>query len=111
MGQSLDRPTQNSVRVRGFTLVEIMAVVLIIALLGTLVGTAVVSQIDKARVTTAKTQIKQLEAFWIHGKNESANDANTAAKTTSSLNIAAAVLLILCLCDDRDFRGDESLDW
>ncbi len=62
MGQSLDRPTQNSVRARGFTLVEIMAVVLIIALLGTLVGTAVVSQIDKARVTTAKTQIKQLEA-------------------------------------------------
>lgn len=46
----------------GFTLVEIMAVVLIIALLGTLVGTAVVGQIDKARVTTAKTQIKQLEA-------------------------------------------------
>ncbi len=45
-----------------FTLVEIMAVVLIIALLGTLVGTAVVGQIDKARVTTAKTQIKQLEA-------------------------------------------------
>ncbi len=49
-------------RVSAFTLVEIMAVVLIIALLGTLVGTAVVGQIDKARITTAKTQIKQLEA-------------------------------------------------
>ena len=49
-------------RQAGFTLVEIMAVVLIIALLGTLVGAAVVGQIDKARTTTAKTQIKQLEA-------------------------------------------------
>ena len=49
-------------RAAAFTLVEIMAVVLIIALLGTLVGTAVVGQIDKARITTAKTQIKQLEA-------------------------------------------------
>ena len=49
-------------RRRAFTLVEIMAVVLIIALLGTLVGVQVVGQIDKARVTTAKTQIKQLEA-------------------------------------------------
>ena len=47
---------------RGFTLVEIMAVVLIIALLGTLVGAAVVGQIDKARITTASTQIRQLEA-------------------------------------------------
>ena len=49
-------------RRRGFTLVEIMAVVLIIALLGTLVGAAVVGQIDKARVTTAQTQIRNIEA-------------------------------------------------
>lgn len=47
---------------RGFTLVEIMAVVVIIGLLGTLVATAVFGQIEKARVTTARTQIKQIEA-------------------------------------------------
>jgi general secretion pathway protein G len=46
----------------GFTLIEIMAVVLIMGFLAGIVGVAVVAQIDKARVTTTKTQIKQLEA-------------------------------------------------
>jgi general secretion pathway protein G len=46
----------------GFTLIEIMAVVLIIGLLTAIVGTAIFGQIDRARATTAKTQIKQLEA-------------------------------------------------
>lgn len=45
-----------------FTLIEIMAVVLIMGFLAGIVGVAVVGQIDKARVTTTKTQIKQLEA-------------------------------------------------
>ncbi len=45
-----------------FTLIEIMAVVLIIGLLGGIVGAAIFGQIDSARVTTAKTQIKQIEA-------------------------------------------------
>jgi general secretion pathway protein G len=39
-----------------------MAVVLIIGLLTAVVGTAIFSQIDRARVTTAKTQMKQIEA-------------------------------------------------
>ena len=46
----------------GFTLIEIMAVVLIIGLLTAVVGTAIFGQIDRARVTTAKTQMKQIEA-------------------------------------------------
>jgi general secretion pathway protein G len=45
-----------------FTLIEIMAVVLIMGFLAGIVGVAVVGQIERARVTTAKTQIKQLEA-------------------------------------------------
>jgi general secretion pathway protein G len=46
----------------GFTLIEIMAVVLIIGLLSTLVGVVVFSQVDRARVATARAQIKQLES-------------------------------------------------
>jgi len=45
----------------GFTLIEIMAVVLIIGLLGGIVGTVVFAQIDKARVTTCKIQLKSFE--------------------------------------------------
>ena len=46
-----DGPTR---RTRGFTLIEIMAVVLIIGLLTTIVGTAVFQQIDKGRVTATQ---------------------------------------------------------
>lgn len=52
---------RGTARVAGFTLIEIMAVVLIIGLLVTIVGVNIFSQVDKARVGTAKTQIKQLE--------------------------------------------------
>jgi len=44
----------------GFTLIEIMAVVLIMGLLMSLVGVAVFNQVDKARVTTTKMKIKQV---------------------------------------------------
>jgi general secretion pathway protein G len=46
---------------RGFTLIEIMAVVLIIGLLTTLVGLAIFPRIDQAKVTTTKTQINMLD--------------------------------------------------
>ena len=46
----------------GFTLIEIMAVVVIMGLLMTLVGVAVFQQVDKARVTTAKAKIAQIES-------------------------------------------------
>ena len=52
----------NERRRRGFTLIEIMAVVLIIGLLSALVGTAIVGNIAKARQQTTFTQIKQLES-------------------------------------------------
>lgn len=47
---------------RGFTLIEIMAVVLIMGMLMALVGVNIAGQIDKARVATAKAQITQLES-------------------------------------------------
>lgn len=49
-------------RTAGFTLIEIMAVVLIIGLLSTIVGTVVFSQVDKARVTSAAAQMKSIES-------------------------------------------------
>jgi general secretion pathway protein G len=49
-------------RREGFTLIEIMAVVLIMGLLAGIVGTVVVAQIDQARTQTARAQIKQLES-------------------------------------------------
>ena len=48
-------------RERGFTLIEIMAVVLIMGLLMGLVGISVFTQVDKARVVTTKAKISQLE--------------------------------------------------
>jgi general secretion pathway protein G len=49
-------------RERGFTLIEIMAVVVIIGLLMAIVGNAIVGNLAKARVTTTKAQIQSLEA-------------------------------------------------
>ena len=49
-------------RLRGFTLIEIMAVVLIMGMLMGLVGVAVFNQVDKARVQTTKAKIKNLES-------------------------------------------------
>ena len=55
-----DRRGDGSLRL-GFTLIEIMAVVLIIGLLSTIVGAAIFRQVDRARVTAAKAQLSSLE--------------------------------------------------
>jgi len=47
---------------KGFTMVELMAMLIIIGLLATLVVTKVATQIDKARVTTTKANLKLLHA-------------------------------------------------
>ncbi|MEA3227324.1 MAG: type II secretion system major pseudopilin GspG [Planctomycetota bacterium] len=44
----------------GFTMVELMAMLIIIGLLATLVVTKVSSQVDKARITTTKANVKML---------------------------------------------------
>jgi general secretion pathway protein G len=45
---------------KGFTMIELMAVLIILGLLFTLVATRVADQIDKARVTTTKANLKAL---------------------------------------------------
>jgi general secretion pathway protein G len=56
----MTRETRAKRRRKGFTMVELMAMLIIIGLLATLVATKVVSQIDKARVTTTKANLKKL---------------------------------------------------
>ena len=53
--------TRQARRMRkGFTMVELMAMLIIIGLLATMVVTKVASQIDRARVTTTKANLKLL---------------------------------------------------
>ncbi|HTE41186.1 MAG TPA: type II secretion system major pseudopilin GspG [Steroidobacteraceae bacterium] len=46
----------------GFTLLEIMVVVVIIGILGALIAPQIFGQVEKARVTKAKQDIKSLES-------------------------------------------------
>ena len=46
----------------GFTMVELMAIIVIIGLLAAVVATNVISKIDKARVTATKASLKTLHA-------------------------------------------------
>ena len=57
-----DEPRSESRRRRGFTLIEIMAVVLIMGLLMGLVGVNVFRQVDVARATAAGAKIAQIES-------------------------------------------------
>jgi len=58
-----DRLLQNAAtrRHRGFTLIELMVVLLIIGLLAGLIGLEVLSRIDEAKVKTAKVDISYLK--------------------------------------------------
>lgn len=47
---------------RGFTLIEIMVVVVIIGILAALIAPSVINRIDEARVTKARADLKSIEA-------------------------------------------------
>ncbi|WP_265587570.1 type II secretion system major pseudopilin GspG [Sphingomicrobium arenosum] len=59
----MTRPTANGAKKRknGFTLVELMVVIVIIGLLGTVVMINVLPSLDKANVTKAQADIAQLK--------------------------------------------------
>ena len=56
------KKNRNRKNKSAFTMVELMAMLIIIGLLATLVVTKVATQIDKARVTTAKANLKILHS-------------------------------------------------
>jgi len=52
---------RKNLRYGGFTMVELMSILVILGLLAAVVATNVVSKIDKAKVTTTKTSLKVLD--------------------------------------------------
>jgi general secretion pathway protein G len=62
MQDSIHARNDRRKRSRGFTLIEIIAVVVIIGLLTTLVGLNIAGQITKAKRSAAQAQIAQLES-------------------------------------------------
>ncbi len=77
MPESKGQQLQPRRRSQGFTLIEIMAVVLIIGLLSTIVGVSIFAQVDKGRVTTASAQISNLEAVLELYRMDNANYPTT----------------------------------
>ncbi|MFK7897588.1 MAG: type II secretion system major pseudopilin GspG [Myxococcota bacterium] len=59
--QPNDQPQELTTRSRGFTLIEIMAVVVIMGMLMGVLAVGITSQLNKARMQTAKGQIARIE--------------------------------------------------
>lgn len=64
--------------VRGFTLIEILVVLLIIGLLAGLVAPQILGRVSEARITTARTQIEMLGTALENYKLDNTNYPSTA---------------------------------
>jgi general secretion pathway protein G len=62
------KPEIRNLKYRAFTMIEIMAVIVIIGILAGIVAVNVVGRIDKARVTTTKANLKLLHSAVIQFK-------------------------------------------
>ena len=73
-------------RTRGFTLIEIMVVVVIIGLLAAVIVPAVVKRVDDAKVAKAKEDIQSLETaltmYYMDNSKYPTNEQGLAALTT-----------------------------
>ena len=75
---------------QGFTLIEIMAVVLIIGLLTGVVGYQIFAQVDKGRVTAARTQLTMLEGGLESYRMDNGRFPNTEQGLASLFNAPSA---------------------
>ena len=78
--------SRGYVRTRGFTLLEIMVVVIIIGLLASVVVLNILPNVDKAKVTKAKEDIRSLETalqmYYLDNSKYPTNDQGLTALVT-----------------------------
>lgn len=60
--QAMAASGRRASRSAGYSMIEILIVLAIMAVIATLVGPALFNQLDKSKITTAQTQIRTLEA-------------------------------------------------
>ena len=94
----------------GFTLIEIMVVLLIIAGLAYIVGTNVIGQLDKSKIENTKIQITQLESglklFKVDNGFYPIVDVklNIGRSTAKTINAITAPIITIITGSSREVR-------
>jgi general secretion pathway protein G len=83
----INKRARRDKRRRGFTLIEIMVVVMIIGMLTSLVGVAVMRQLERAKRKTAAAQIKNfsaaIESYYMDNSRYPSTDQGLKALVTA----------------------------